>query len=246
MKFVSRAVVDQNKEEEIVRDGEPESMTFANLQWSWWICNKDSYSFAKGSSTNAPQEDYDPRTLYERLQEQKNIKEELFQEQTRLSNLIKRVDDEEAEYYQTLSDVQEKLDIEQKEKEREELEAFRRCVDLLWNHFRFTMVEYTVRAVEQQRSTSTTTTEPPTTVNTKPSTSTANNATRRKSSKNALDGLVVVKKKRSADEKNDDDSDEQPEAKKPKPTEQKTSKESAGSNTLSSLMAAYSSDSEDE
>ncbi|KAI8141198.1 N-terminal domain of NEFA-interacting nuclear protein NIP30-domain-containing protein [Fennellomyces sp. T-0311] len=178
----------------------------------------------QGSSTSAPQEDYDPRTLYERLQEQKNIKEELFQEQTRLSNLIKRVDDEEAEYYQTLSDVQEKLDIEQREKEREELDAFR-------------------RAVEQTRNTATKT-EPPAPQNPKPSTTT--NATRRKSSKNALDGLVIVKKKRSSDEKDDDDGDDQPEAKKPKPTEQKEQK-SVGSNTLSSLMAAYSSDdSEDE
>ncbi|KAI9497060.1 NEFA-interacting nuclear protein NIP30, partial [Zychaea mexicana] len=80
----------------------------------------------KGNSNDAPQEDYDPRTLYERLQEQKNMKEELFQEQTRLSNLIKRVDDEEAEYYQTLSDVQEKLDVEKRRKESEELEAFKK------------------------------------------------------------------------------------------------------------------------
>lgn len=93
----------------------------------------------EGSSGTA-QDEYDPRTLYERLQEQKNIKEELFQEQTRLSNLIKRVDDEEAEYYQTLSDVQERLNLEKAQKEQDELEAFRKCVYFSFYFLRFPLI----------------------------------------------------------------------------------------------------------
>lgn len=81
---------------------------------------------SKGSSTTKPSEDYDPRTLYERLQEQRTIKEELFQEATRLSNLVKRIDDDEAEYFRTLSETQRRLELEQKQKEQEELEAYRK------------------------------------------------------------------------------------------------------------------------
>lgn len=74
------------------------------------------------------QEPQDHRTLYERLQEQKNIKEELFKESTRLSNLIKRIDDDDADYYHTLADTQKRLEEEIQQKEREELEAYRKFV----------------------------------------------------------------------------------------------------------------------
>lgn len=80
------------------------------------------------SDSSKPQQEYDPRTLFERLQEQRTIKEEQFQEATRLSNLIKRVDDEEAEYFESLLDVQEKLALEQRQKEQDEIAAYRKCV----------------------------------------------------------------------------------------------------------------------
>lgn len=80
------------------------------------------------SDASKPQPEYDPRTLFERLQEQRTIKEEQFQEATRLSNLIKRVDDEEAEYFESLLDVQEKLALEQRQKEQDEIAAYRKCV----------------------------------------------------------------------------------------------------------------------
>jgi hypothetical protein len=72
------------------------------------------------------QEEYDPRTLFERLQEQKNLKQEKFEEESRLSNLIKRVDEEEAEYFRTLSDEKEKLEFEMRRKEELELEDYRK------------------------------------------------------------------------------------------------------------------------
>ncbi|KAI7851127.1 N-terminal domain of NEFA-interacting nuclear protein NIP30-domain-containing protein [Circinella umbellata] len=233
MKFVSRSIVDQNQEKEIPKEGDQE---------------------VGDSSNTTAQEEYDPRTLYERLQEQKNIKEELFQEQTRFSNLIKRVDDEEAEYYQTLSDVQERLNLEKAQKERDELEAFRKAVE----ETRHT--QPTVDTVGTITNTDTTTT-----ATTKSSSSSSSSATqkpgRRRSSKNALEGLVVVKKKRTGDEKDEADKDDKKEdehqAKKVKPnttaaatTDSKKTADissSSGSKTgLSTLMAAYSSDSESD
>ncbi|KAF7732045.1 hypothetical protein EC973_007150 [Apophysomyces ossiformis] len=196
--FVSRAVIEENKEQEI------------------------------GSSVQASstiQADYDPRTLYERLQEQRNIKEELFQEQTRLSNLIKRIDDDEAEYFQTLSDVQEKLEEEKRRKEDEELEEYR-------------------KAVEQAR------TLPPSsssTSDTKPSTSSQSATSKRKPSKNALEGLVVLKKKRDATDKEET---KQTVAKKAKVSdsvkEEKPVNKSQSSGTLASLMVYADESSSDE
>lgn len=39
------------------------------------------------SSSEAPEEEYDPRSLYERLQEQKEKKQEEFEEQFKFSKL---------------------------------------------------------------------------------------------------------------------------------------------------------------
>lgn len=75
------------------------------------------------------QEQYDPRTLFERLQEQRNLKEEKFAEESRLSNQIKRVDAEEAEFFRTLSDEKEKLDHDRKIKEELELAEYRQAVE---------------------------------------------------------------------------------------------------------------------
>ncbi|KAG2228151.1 hypothetical protein INT45_009197 [Circinella minor] len=231
MKFVSRSIVDQNQEKEIPKEGDQE---------------------VGDSSNTTAQDEYDPRTLYERLQEQKNIKEELFQEQTRLSNLIKRVDDEEAEYYQTLSDVQERLNLEKAQKERDELEAFRKAVE---------ETRHTQPTVDTAGTI--TNTDTTTTVTTKSSSSSSatQKPGRRRSSKNALEGLVVVKKKRTGNEKDeaekDDNKEDEHQAKKVKPnatiaatTDSKkkadTSSPSGSKTGLSTLMAAYSSDSESD
>ncbi|KAI7884591.1 hypothetical protein K492DRAFT_173834 [Lichtheimia hyalospora FSU 10163] len=228
MKFVSRSIVDQDKELEI-NDKQNE----------------------QGSDSSKPQQEYDPRTLFERLQEQRTIKEEQFQEATRLSNLIKRVDDEEAEYFESLLDVQEKLALEQRQKEQDEIAAYR-------------------KAVEQTRTTAP---ELPTTMTT-PAASKKPSSQRRSSagsSKKALDGLVIVKKKRNADDVESDDENKDKEekadthiSKKAKTTGKSTlkkqddnnnnnsntaantSKPASSVNTLSSLMAAYSSDSSDD
>ncbi|CAG8559033.1 82_t:CDS:2 [Acaulospora morrowiae] len=73
------------------------------------------------------EEVYDPRTLYERLQEQKMKKEELFQEMTRFSNLIHRLDEDEIEFLVTLENEERVKELEKMKKVEEELEEFRRA-----------------------------------------------------------------------------------------------------------------------
>jgi hypothetical protein len=49
----------------------------------------------------------------------------------RFSNLVKRVDDEEMEYYRTLSDTQLQAELEKKRQEMKELEEYRKYVTSL-------------------------------------------------------------------------------------------------------------------
>ncbi|KAI8091052.1 N-terminal domain of NEFA-interacting nuclear protein NIP30-domain-containing protein [Gilbertella persicaria] len=100
--FVSRSVVENNKEKQVGNES--------------------------GGGGVAP-EAYDPRTLYERLQEQRMLKEEQFAEDSRLSNQIKRVSEEEAEYFKILADEKEKLEKQRKTKEKLELEEYRLAVE---------------------------------------------------------------------------------------------------------------------
>ncbi|RIB05960.1 N-terminal domain of NEFA-interacting nuclear protein NIP30-domain-containing protein [Gigaspora rosea] len=73
------------------------------------------------------EEEYDPRTLYEKLQEQKMKKEEAFQEMTRFSNLIHRLDEDEIDFLATLEHEQRGKEMEKMKKVEEELEEFRRA-----------------------------------------------------------------------------------------------------------------------
>ncbi|CEP09277.1 hypothetical protein [Parasitella parasitica] len=162
------------------------------------------------------QEHYDPRTLYERLQEQRALKEEKFAEESRLSNQIKRVDEEEAEYFKTLSDEKEKLEHQRKVKETLELEEYR-------------------QAVESARS------NPAPQVpllETTATTSTRSKTTNKPSKTNSLKGALFVKKKRSASE------DEQETVEKP--TEKKQKTENNSLSLLSVYGDISSSDGESE
>ncbi|KAI8384723.1 N-terminal domain of NEFA-interacting nuclear protein NIP30-domain-containing protein [Radiomyces spectabilis] len=210
-KFVTGSVLENDKEESVKKEGSQDNA--------------------------APQAEYDPRTLYERLREQRQIKEDQFAEANRLSNFIKRVDADEAEYFTTLSEVQKKLEQERKEKELEELENYRKAVELA----RITpSTEPLAAAIPSMAAP---TVKKPTT------------GAKRKSSKNALDGLVVVKKKKSTEDEADErekspTKEEKPTAKKqdkskPSPTNPGTAtatKNTTSTNTLSSLLA-YSDDS---
>jgi hypothetical protein len=71
------------------------------------------------------EEPYDPRTLYERLQEQKQKKQDAFLEATKFGNLIHKIDNDEFEFLNTLEDEEVKKKRELAEQEAEELKQFR-------------------------------------------------------------------------------------------------------------------------
>lgn len=172
------------------------------------------------------QEAYDPRTLYERLQEQRTLKEEKFAEESRLSNQIKRVDEEEAEYFRTLSDEKEKLEYQRKIKETLELEEYRQAVESARSN-----------PASQIPTLEATTSLTSTLKTAKPAHSNHNNK------RNSLKGALFIKKKRHASDDEDDETEEPKakEEKKPADKKQKTD------NNPLALLSAYgdvSSDSE--
>ncbi|PVU90949.1 hypothetical protein BB561_004639 [Smittium simulii] len=84
--------------------------------------------------------EYDPRTLYEKLQEQKVKKDEQLKEASKFSislyyavcnlgNLIHRIDDEEYDFLQNIQSEARKQEEDKLKEERRELENFRRHID---------------------------------------------------------------------------------------------------------------------
>lgn len=68
----------------------------------------------------APEEAYDPRSLYERLQEQKNKRDAEYEEAHKLKNMIKGLDDDEVEFLDLVDRT--KLEEERKKNLEEEKE----------------------------------------------------------------------------------------------------------------------------
>lgn len=81
--------------------------------------------------TEAPEQPYDGRSLFDRLQEQKNKKDLDFEESRKMKNMIRGLDDDEVEYLSYVD--QRKLTEERKkiEEEQQELKDFREKVATL-------------------------------------------------------------------------------------------------------------------
>ncbi|KAI9355163.1 hypothetical protein BD770DRAFT_391321 [Pilaira anomala] len=204
--FVSRAVVEDNKQVDAAED------------------NKDEVVI---------QEEYDPRTLFERLQEQKNLKEEKFAEESRLSNQIKRVDEEEAEFFRILSDEKEKLEYERKIKEQLELEEYRQAVEARAAPIG-PAVTTANAVVASSLSSSSSSSKPKPIIKTN------------KLSKQSIKGALFIKKKKRG---SDSDSEEEEEEEKKKETEPKTKKQKTSLSLLADygdISSSSSSDSENE
>ncbi|KAF9928981.1 hypothetical protein FBU30_001986 [Linnemannia zychae] len=90
---------------------------------------KEEWEKAYANNENPPpiQEEipYDPRTLYERLQEQKQKKNDAFIEATKFGNLIHKIDNDEYDFLSSLEDEETKKKREQAEQEEEALKTFR-------------------------------------------------------------------------------------------------------------------------
>ncbi|XP_023288186.1 protein FAM192A [Orussus abietinus] len=78
--------------------------------------------------TDAPEEPYDPRSLYERLQEQKNKRDIEYEEAHKLKNMIKGLDDDEVEFLDLVDRT--KLEEERKKnlEEEKEMRDFKEAV----------------------------------------------------------------------------------------------------------------------
>lgn len=76
----------------------------------------------------APEEVYDPRTLYERLQEQKAKKDAELEEKNKLQNFIPRLDSDEAEYLQAVEKMKEEEELNKLNEERRAIEEYKEAM----------------------------------------------------------------------------------------------------------------------
>ncbi|KAF4521569.1 hypothetical protein B566_EDAN001289 [Ephemera danica] len=78
--------------------------------------------------TEAPEEKYDPRSLYDRLQEQKQKKDIEYEEAHKLKNMIKGLDDDEVDFLDLVD--RSKMEAERRKyaEEAQEMEDFRSAV----------------------------------------------------------------------------------------------------------------------
>ncbi|KAM8861652.1 PSME3-interacting protein isoform 2-T2 [Synchiropus picturatus] len=75
--------------------------------------------------TEAPEEVYDPRSLYERLKEQKDKKQEEFEEQFKFKNMVRGLDDDETSFLDEVSRQQSLVEKQRREEEKKELLEYR-------------------------------------------------------------------------------------------------------------------------
>ncbi|CAJ1057493.1 PSME3-interacting protein [Xyrichtys novacula] len=73
----------------------------------------------------APEEEYDPRSLFERLQEQKDKKQEEFEEQFKFRNMVRGLDEDETSFLDEVSRQQCLLEKQRREEEKQELLEYR-------------------------------------------------------------------------------------------------------------------------
>lgn len=66
----------------------------------------------------APEEEYDPRSLFERLEANRLKKQEEFDEAHRLKNMVKGLENDEIEFLEQVSQLKEKQEIEKEIEER--------------------------------------------------------------------------------------------------------------------------------
>ncbi|KAJ1770328.1 hypothetical protein LPJ74_003279 [Coemansia sp. RSA 1843] len=72
-----------------------------------------------------PEQEYDPRTLYERLQEQKRRKTEAHEESRRFANQIRKLDIDEIEFLDAVDDEEGKRYTEARRAEAEQLAKYK-------------------------------------------------------------------------------------------------------------------------
>ncbi|XP_073461619.1 PSME3-interacting protein isoform X2 [Aquarana catesbeiana] len=77
-----------------------------------------------------PEEVYDPRSLYEKLQEQKEKKQQEYEEQFKFKNMVRGLEEDETAFLDEVSRKQEMLEKERREEEKKELNEFRNALTI--------------------------------------------------------------------------------------------------------------------
>ncbi|XP_051953801.1 PSME3-interacting protein-like isoform X2 [Xyrauchen texanus] len=72
-----------------------------------------------------PEEEYDPRSLFERLQEQKDKKQEDYEEQFKFKNMVKGLDEEETSFLEEVSQQQCLIEKRRHDEEAKEIKEYR-------------------------------------------------------------------------------------------------------------------------
>ncbi|KAM9855081.1 PSME3-interacting protein [Aulostomus maculatus] len=72
-----------------------------------------------------PEEEYDPRSLFERLQEQKDKKQEEYEEQFKFKNMVRGLDDDETSFLDEVSRQQSLMEKQRRDEEKKELLEYR-------------------------------------------------------------------------------------------------------------------------
>ncbi|KAL0277608.1 UNVERIFIED_CONTAM: hypothetical protein PYX00_004841 [Menopon gallinae] len=150
----------------------------------------------------APEEPYDHRSLYERLEEQKLKKQQEYEEAHKLKNMVKGLDDDEIEFLDLVD--QKKLEVEQLKEmeEKQELLDFRKKVEKLKEQAFDQRIHSEIHSVKQN-----------------------NNSSSVKSQHKLLKGVVVKRKAKEAIKKdNNPDSSSNSKEKDDKEPEQKRRK----------------------
>ncbi|KAL4613679.1 protein FAM192A isoform X1 [Arapaima gigas] len=79
----------------------------------------------------APEEEYDPRSLYERLQEQKDKKQEEYEEQFKFKNMVRGLNEDETSFLDEVSRQQSLIEKQRRDEELKELKEYRISFPLL-------------------------------------------------------------------------------------------------------------------
>uniref|UniRef100_A0A3Q0SMF8 Proteasome activator subunit 3 interacting protein 1 n=1 Tax=Amphilophus citrinellus TaxID=61819 RepID=A0A3Q0SMF8_AMPCI len=72
-----------------------------------------------------PEEEYDSRSLFERLQEQKEKKQEEFEEQFKFKNMVRGLDEDETSFLDEVSRQQSLVEKQRRDEEKQELLEYR-------------------------------------------------------------------------------------------------------------------------
>lgn len=76
----------------------------------------------------APEEEYDPRSLFERLEEQRLKKQTDYEEAHKLKNMIRGLDDDEVTFLEYVDVQKQKMEAQRLKEDMQELEEYRMAV----------------------------------------------------------------------------------------------------------------------